>query len=732
MDRSHSVPEKMKENFQSLFFISLPDLRKLCGVTVKLNCHDVDARNLQFLTCRELLFQYPEVLAAPGEYKEILMIMSILFYKTGNIQAYVQKQGGKIGIPQRVIPTVLQACLSYSLMAKLAPNWNKVGHLLIHGKDFLSKAEKQNAVVLELNASETQLCISVEASTVRLSQAKVEDFDISAGVLKSFYNRKVAVIPKHFISSEWCYVLPSMKKGQIVSISHEIPPHCPFRSYRDFQKHWKNMYGYNLPEINDDITLYYTVYFKLIGEKLFTYPFCCVRSEPVQFFPRVDLEAVLTSFFSDLKVNFSNLCGLPIKMTNKPYYATNELSISQTVQARPPNLTTKPAFRTALRPVPTVKYVINQSSSVCPINGSQKIVLDNEWKIDLKTGLESSSANTVMQCGSTMRSTDKRGVLSQHSLQCEKSQLAALGTHEQMKVHSTSYNHSSSAYKIIPIFKSKLLQDKRLIGAKSNENINKWDVQFNSTLLTLKSSTAYAETKRPNNMQGKGSRSEKEIILLDISQKQQSIANKRVDKPSAEPAQNTSSGSEISINQGSGIHKSKITAGKMKPEARPFQSFGKNQEQSSMIIQTGAKTRADIVISDGSCTDWNYNMTGNHQHKQVLQMFDLKEPLKQEKQVPPQHLNLKSLTQKNFCDKKAAEKRKYEEKGTDSPPKKPKSKPVIQDVDMAVHVKYNQLSKLNSVTLQSWLKSRGVSVKTRDKKEHLVSKIMEFIKGSTE
>ncbi|XP_078395809.1 uncharacterized protein C18orf63 homolog [Cetorhinus maximus] len=167
--------------------------------------------------------------------------MSIPFYKTGNIQAYVQKRGGKMDVPQRVIPAVLQTCLSFTLVSKLSPNWNKVGHLLIHGKDFLGKAEKQNAVVMELNVSETQLCISVEAFTIRLSLAKVEDFDISTGVLKTFYNKRVAVIPKHFIASKWCYVLPSMKKGQIVSISHEIPPHCPFQSYRDFQKHWKNM-----------------------------------------------------------------------------------------------------------------------------------------------------------------------------------------------------------------------------------------------------------------------------------------------------------------------------------------------------------------------------------------------------------------------------------------------------------------------------------------------------------
>lgn len=33
----------------------------------------------------------------------------------------------------------------------------------------------------------------------------------------------------------------SMKMGQIINISHVIPPESPFRSYEEFQMHWKNL-----------------------------------------------------------------------------------------------------------------------------------------------------------------------------------------------------------------------------------------------------------------------------------------------------------------------------------------------------------------------------------------------------------------------------------------------------------------------------------------------------------
>lgn len=59
---------------------------------------------------------------------------------------------------------------------------------------------------------------------------------------------------------------------------------------------------------------------------LFTYPLSCIRSQPIQFFPRVDLEGVLRSFLSDLKSKLPHICGFPIKMTMKPCYSTQELT----------------------------------------------------------------------------------------------------------------------------------------------------------------------------------------------------------------------------------------------------------------------------------------------------------------------------------------------------------------------------------------------------------------------
>ncbi|XP_032874760.1 uncharacterized protein C18orf63 homolog [Amblyraja radiata] len=483
--------------------------------------------------------------------------MPIPFYKIGNIQAFVQKHGGKMDVPQRVIPAVLQMCLSFTLVARLAPDWNKAGHLLIHGKNFLGKEEKQNAVVLELNVSETQLCVSVEASTIRLTLAKVEDFDISIGVLKNFCSKRIAVLPKHFIGSNWCYVLPSMKKGQIVSISHEIPPYCPFQSYGDFQKHWTNMYGYNLPEIKSDSALYYTVYFKLIGEKLFTYPSCCIRSEPVQFFPRVDLESVLTSFFSDFKKTFPSLCGSPIKITSKPYYTTNELNVSQ--------------------------------------------------------------------------------------------------------------------------------------------------------------------VKTPKNVQEQECRN-KEEDLFEEAQKQKSSMYISVGKPNTNQIQNSYSDTVKNMCKDTLLLQSNIRI--LKPGATQLGSF---QEKCMRNTQFRDENAIGITSFDGTCTKWIDNPM-EHQHKQVLDMFDTRKQFNHEKQTHFHDLSSKSLTGRNFSDK-GTEKRKCEEKATDSKPKKPKAKPVIQDVDVEKHAKNNQLSKLNTVTLHSWLKCRGVSVKTRDKKEQLVSKIMEFIKG---
>ena len=44
----------------------------------------------------------------------------------------------QFGKPMRVIPAVFQACFTYTLKAKLAPSWNKVGECYIQGRDFIT------------------------------------------------------------------------------------------------------------------------------------------------------------------------------------------------------------------------------------------------------------------------------------------------------------------------------------------------------------------------------------------------------------------------------------------------------------------------------------------------------------------------------------------------------------------------------------------------------------------
>ncbi|XP_071411021.1 uncharacterized protein C18orf63 homolog isoform X2 [Pithys albifrons albifrons] len=263
-----------KTRQQSLFFVNLPELQKLCAATVILSSQipETEIRSTQIKLCRQLLFLYQEILSAPiiGTLNQISVVMAIPYYKSGICQAYVERQGATLEAPQTVTPAILQTCLSYTLTARLAPKWNKAGHLLVQGKDFLSHSGRQNAVVVDLNVSERQLCISVEACSIRLPPPELGDFDIAANTIKLFDRNENTVIHQHSILRNWCYVLPSMKMGQIISISHIIPPESPFRSYKDFQMHWKSLYGYILPEDLEETKIYLSIYFRPIGERFFT------------------------------------------------------------------------------------------------------------------------------------------------------------------------------------------------------------------------------------------------------------------------------------------------------------------------------------------------------------------------------------------------------------------------------------------------------------------------------
>ncbi|XP_019379956.1 PREDICTED: uncharacterized protein C18orf63 homolog [Gavialis gangeticus] len=445
---------------QCLFFVSLPDLQKLYAIKITLSSavSETQIRNTQLKICRQLLFLHQDILSSPvpGTLNEILAVMAISLYKTGKCQAYTEKHEATMETPQRVSPAILQLCLSYTLIARLAPSWNKAGHLLVQGRDFVSHKGKQNAVVMDLNVTETQVCISLEAFTIRLPPPELEDFDISTHVIKIFNNNENSVIQRHSILSNWCYVLPSLKMGQIISISHISPPESPFRSYKDFQMHWKSLYGYSLPEDHGETKTYCNVYFKLIGEQLFTYPINCIRSQPVQYFPRVHLEGILNTFLSDLKSNLPHLCGFPVQMTSKPLYATQELAkpLMHGAKPKPANLTGKRICKVSLTQAPSKRETLNLSSSSrnTEINHRMEHLINHP-----KTFIFSNHSQCTEEgIAEAMKKTIHR----RQPQQTPGTSELPVHLAESLKRSKNSAVESQrkGATRIIPIFKGKLLQ----------------------------------------------------------------------------------------------------------------------------------------------------------------------------------------------------------------------------------------------------------------------------------
>ncbi|XP_042549410.1 uncharacterized protein C18orf63 homolog [Dipodomys spectabilis] len=465
---------------QSLFFITFPDLRKLCAVRIILSerVADTEIRSTQMKMCRQLLLLHQDILTAPvpGILNQIWVVMAISFFKAGNLNAYIENHGAKMEAPQRVIPVILQNCLSYSFPARLAPAWNRMGYLLVQGRDFLSQMGKQSAVVLDINVTETYICLGIEVCTIRLPPAELKEFDISQNVLQDFYANQHAVIEKHSILSNWCYVLPSMKMGQIINILHAIPPDSPFHSFKDLQMHWDDLYGYKLPEECGKMKIYCNIYFKMIGERTFTYPLTCIRSQPVQFFPRIDLEGVLKSFLSDLKSKLPHICGFPIKMTNKPCYYTQELSkpIIQESKVKPPNLTTKKPFRVSLTQVSSTGPAWTPSLQPCSISADHK-------GEPLRLSQAGPSSAPLGQPESVQgRKQPLPSRIPQPQLEEAQSQRG----NAQVQHTSLSANRNITP-KFIPVFKPRLSQMNKNISALSNLKRNH---VTESKLLSLKTS----------------------------------------------------------------------------------------------------------------------------------------------------------------------------------------------------------------------------------------------------
>uniref|UniRef100_A0A3B5L0G5 DUF4708 domain-containing protein n=1 Tax=Xiphophorus couchianus TaxID=32473 RepID=A0A3B5L0G5_9TELE len=218
----------------------------------------------------------------------------------------------------------LQCCLSYSLISRLAPSWNKAGLYLISGRQ--SRPRPLRVPPISFNPE----TLSIEASAVRTPPPTVGAFlcgsDLS-GRCNAASGQQVEPLLCVFMAVFLC----SMKKGQIISISRQLPRDGPFRTYGDLQNHWNRLYGYRLPDLEGG-GVYCSVYFRPVGEKVFTYPLSCIRLQPVQRCPRGDLQGALARFLADSSERLQSVCGFPTRLTSKPSYPTAGLTTAASMQ----------------------------------------------------------------------------------------------------------------------------------------------------------------------------------------------------------------------------------------------------------------------------------------------------------------------------------------------------------------------------------------------------------------
>ncbi|CAL8294867.1 unnamed protein product [Lota lota] len=683
---------------QSLFFINLPDQRKLCSVSLSLQVSPEDCRNQQIKTCRDLVLLYSDILASPAlnSFTDIWLVMAMPFYKKGIIQAYGHRHNLQLGTPQCVLPGILQCCVSYSLTTRLAPCWNRAGPYLLSGKEFLTESGRLNAVRMELNASANQLCVSVEANTVRLPPTKLEHFDFPPMVLKNFSSQMDGVLHTSSTgASSWCYVLPSMKRGRIISISHHLPTDSPFKSYQDLQKHWHSLYGYSLPEQTVEEQIYCSVYFKLVGERLFTYPLSCIRLQPAHCCPRVNLQGAMNSFISDLRDRLQSICGLPVRMTSKPCYHTSSLTSSgsaQVLDGKPVNLTTRSSIRPVLTqlPAPAAPPVQASFGHTLQLPGSPPVSLQpggvslGGRKEDVLIGEESQGG--VYGCNGTQTQM--------HSSVQKRAWSATT---------ASSQSPSSSAH---PSAFSSLLAAARFPGPAPLTLPPKLVPIFRNRSLTRHVNVTQLLAQKQQNQRKGGAEEGGRVTLANYTTKRSMPATSSSPSPS-DPRSSSSSLSSSSL-----FVWSQRPYNPTVPPPLTLPSFThrfKSREVNTLQLSHDRHPKANHTAAPVSNNPQNPKM-----NLSASQRGDVKSGC----ETQPSSSILKPpapVVPFDVPSNKGGE--RFESK-----PKRPRQN--IQEVDVESMARNNQLSKVNSATLLAWLRGRGVAVRVKDKKEELMLRVM--------
>ncbi|XP_044032109.1 mucin-5AC isoform X3 [Siniperca chuatsi] len=665
----------------------------------------------------------------------------IPFFQKGIVQVFGQRRGLQLGSPQCVFPGVLQCCLSYSLITRLAPSWNKAGLYLVSGKDFLTERGRLNAVRMELSTSEGQLCISIDANAVRLLPTTVrqqnnfhltwisfqylmyvhlEDFDLPPLVLRRFCGDPDSVLdPTSTGRAIWCHVLPSMKKGQIITISRQLPRDGPFRTYRDLQNHWNRLYGYRLPELAEEEVVYCSVYFRLVGQRLFTYPLSCIRLQPLQRCPRADLQGALGSFLSDVRARLQSVCGFPARLTSKPRYHTVSLNTAATVQVlsgEQINLTTSSSMRPVLTQLPAPPPP--PPRPVKPPFGSQPPA----WApLSQQDGAQGPLGNG---CGFGGRLTQSQGCRGDGAWPSSSSSSSRVSFSDSSGYQSASSVSSSSSS--LPLF-----QPASSLTSSSSSSSTLSSSSVLSPLPPPSQTPVIPAPKLVPIFKNKCPSRHVNVALLRVQKQREQLGGageerRRVTLPAFKKKTPATASSSYSLSSVSSLSAASLPIPPLPTiprfNRRPRSHSGTTPQPTGhpklkhlLSLSPASKSKPGLILTPkpevkpksslktNVRTSCESNTAANSSRKAAPP-------------EPPRPLTSSDVSYKDTSTSSRG--------GVAFETKPKKSRSAIQDVDVEKMARSNQLSKLNSATLLSWLRGRGALVSAKHKKQELMLKVM--------
>ena len=143
------------------------------------------------LRARELIFSFANILACPvANGGRVIVAGNAELFDQSKFRTKCEKLKLTAEAELSCSPETLGRCLKYTVLAKLAPEWNKVGEWLFNGRQFLHNGGSIPCVCVDLRFPSSEIEILVTAKQHRFPLLQPSELAIDQAVLKQLQLNK--------------------------------------------------------------------------------------------------------------------------------------------------------------------------------------------------------------------------------------------------------------------------------------------------------------------------------------------------------------------------------------------------------------------------------------------------------------------------------------------------------------------------------------------------------------